>query len=71
MKNFSFDIKLDSIYFVDTNIWLYSFIQSQNKEKTKIARNIIKECDADYLLSEDMQHGFNLDNKLTIINPFQ
>ena len=138
-----FNIQPDSIYFIDTNIWLYSFIQSQNKEKTEIARTIIKECeivistqivneicvnlikkadfsegkiqnlieslykkytvfelsqdillsaskirhnhnfsfwdsvvaasaldcDADYLISEDMQDGFNLDNKLTIINP--
>ena len=138
-----FNIQPDSIYFIDTNIWLYSFIQSQNKEKTEIARTIIKECeivistqivneicvnlikkadfsegkiqnlieslykkytvfelsqdillsaskirhnhnfsfwdsviaasaldcDAVYLISEDMQDGFNLDNKLTIINP--
>lgn len=28
------------------------------------------DCDANYLLSEDMQDGFNLENKLTIINPF-
>ena len=28
------------------------------------------DCDADYLISEDMQDGFNLENKLTIINPF-
>jgi predicted nucleic acid-binding protein len=129
---------------LDTNIWPYSFIQSQNKEKTEIAGTIIKECeivistqiinemcvnlikkvdfsegkiqnlieslykkytvfelsqdillkaskiranqsfsfwdsvvaasaldcDADYLISEDMQDGFNLENKLTIINPF-
>ena len=139
-----FNIQPDSTYFIDTNIWLYSFIQSQNKEKTEIARTIIKECeivlstqivneicvnlikkadfsegkiqnlieslykkytvfelsqdillsaskirhnhsfsfwdsvvaasaldcDADYLISEDMQDGFNLENKLTIINPF-
>ena len=139
-----FKIQHDSIYFIDTNIWLYSFIQSQNREKTEIARNIIKECeivistqiinemcvnlikkvnfsekkiqnlieslyrkftvfelsqdillkssdiranhtfsfwdsvvaasaldcDADYLISEDMQDGFTLENKLTIINPF-
>jgi predicted nucleic acid-binding protein len=43
MKNFN--IKPDSTYFVDTNIWLYSFIQSKNKEKTEIARGIIKECE--------------------------
>jgi len=139
-----FKIQHDSIYFIDTNIWLYSFIQSQNREKTEIARNIIKECeivistqiinemcvnlikkvnfsekkiqnlieslyrkftvfelsqdillkssdiranhtfsfwdsvvaasaldcDADYLISEDMQDGFTLEKKLTIINPF-
>lgn len=139
-----FNIQPDAIYFIDTNIWLYSFIQSQNTEKTKIAGAIIKECeivistqiinemsvnlikkanfsenkiqnlinslyrkytvfelshdillkaskirseysfsfwdsivtssaldcDANYLLSEDMQDGFKLENKLTIINPF-
>ncbi len=140
-----FNIQLDSTYFVDTNIWLYSFIQSQNLGKTKIAGTIIKECeilistqivnemcvnlikkanfsenkiqnfidslykkytifelsqdillkaskirtdhsfsfwdsvvtasaldcDADFLLSEDMQDGFKLENRLTIINPFK
>jgi predicted nucleic acid-binding protein len=40
-----FNIKPDSTYFVDTNIWLYSFIQSKNKEKTETARAIIKECE--------------------------
>ena len=143
MKNIN--IQHDSTYFIDTNIWLYSFIQSQNREKTKIAGDIIKkceivisvqiinevcvnlikkvdfseekiqnlieslykkytvfelsqdillsaskirnnhsfsfwdsvvaasalDCDADYLLSEDMQDGFKLENKLTIINPFE
>jgi len=139
-----FKIQHNSIYFIDTNIWLYSFIQSQNREKTEIAKTIIKECeivistqiinemcvnlikkvnfsekkiqnlvqslyrkftvfelsqdillksseiranhtfsfwdsvvaasaldcDANYLISEDMQDGFNLENRLTIINPF-
>ena len=139
-----FNRQPDSTYFIDTNIWLYSFIKSQNGEKTEIARVIIKECeifispqiineicvnlikkvnfsegkiqnlieslyrkytvfelsqdmllkaskiranhsfsfwdslvtasaldcDADYLISEDMQDGFNIENKLTIINPF-
>jgi len=139
-----FNIQPDSTYFIDTNVWLYSFIQSQNREKTEIAKTIIKECeivispqiineicvnlikrvnfsegkiqhlieslyrkytvfelsqdillkaskiranqnfsfwdsivaasaldcDADYLISEDMQDGFKLENKLTIINPF-
>jgi len=40
-----FNIQPDSTYFIDTNIWLYSFIQSQNTEKTEIARAIIKECE--------------------------
>ena len=40
-----FNLQPDSTYFIDTNIWLYSFIQSQNKEKTEIARTIIKECE--------------------------
>jgi len=139
-----FNVQSDSIYFIDTNIWLYSFIQSQNREKTKIARAVIKECeivintqiineicvnlikkanfsegriqnlieslfrkytvfelsqdilllaskirtqhsfsfwdsvvaasaldcDADFLISEDMQDGFKLENELTIVNPF-
>jgi len=139
-----FNTQPDSTYFIDTNIWLYSFIQSQNIEKTKIASAIIKkceivistqiinemcvnlikkvqfsegriqnlieslyrkytvfelskdillkastirikhsfsfwdsvvaasalDCDADYLISEDMQDGFKIENKLTIINPF-
>ena len=140
-----FNIQPDSTYFIDTNIWLYSFIQSQDKEKTKIASAIIKkcdivistqivnemcvnlirkanfsetdiqnlivslfrkytileltqsillkaskiraqhsfsfwdsiiaacalDCDADFLISEDMHNGFSLENKLTIINPFR
>ena len=139
-----FNIQPDSTYFIDTNIWLYSFIQSQDKEKTKIASAIIKkcdivistqivnemcvnlirkanfsetdiqnlivslfrkytileltqsillkaskiraqhsfsfwdsiiaacalDCDADFLISEDMHNGFSLENKLIIINPF-
>jgi len=28
------------------------------------------DCDADYLISEDMQDGFLLENSLKIINPF-
>jgi len=139
-----FKAQLGSTYFIDTNVWLYSFIQSQDKAKTKIATTIIKECeivintqiineicvnllkkanfseqriqslikglyrkytvcdlsqdilltaseirtqhsfsfwdsvvaasaldcDADYLVSEDMQDGFKLEDELTIINPF-
>ena len=139
-----FKVQSDSIYFIDTNIWLYSFIQSQHTQKTKIAGAIIQECDivistqivnemcvnlikkanfsendiqklitslfrkftilelsrsilskasqirekhsfsfwdsivaasaldcdADFLISEDMQNNFNLESKLTIVNPF-
>ena len=135
------NIQPGSICFIDTNIWLYSFIQS---EKTDIAKYIIEscdidistqiinemcvnlikkvsfseksiydlieslykrypvselsrgillkasnirerfqfsfwdsiivasalDCDADILISEDMQSGFNLENQLTIINPY-
>ena len=43
MKDFS--IQPDSTYFIDTNIWLYSFIQSQDREKTELARTIIKQCE--------------------------
>ena len=139
-----FNVRPDSIYFIDTNIWLYSFIQSQDMAKTEIGKGIIQnceivisaqiinemcfnlikkvyfsegkiqnlikslyrkytvfelsrdifleaskiranhnfsfwdsivvasamDCDADYLMSEDMQDGFKIENKLTIINPF-
>ena len=139
-----FNIQTDSTCFIDTNIWLYSFIQSQNTQKTEIAGAIISECeiaistqiinemcvnlikkvnfserkirnlieslyskytvlelsqdillkaskiranhsfsfwdsvvaasaldcDAEYLITEDMQDGFTLEDKLTIINPF-
>ena len=79
-----FNIQPDSTYFIDTNVWLYSFIQSQDilLKASKIRANqnfsfwdsIVAasalDCDADYLISEDMQDGFKLENKLTIINPF-
>ncbi len=142
MKDFK--RQADSTYFVDTNIWLYAFIQYQDTSKNEIAKDIIKECDivistqiineicvnlikkakfpeekiqnlisslykkytvfepsrdvllkaskirdthsfsfwdsivtasaldcdADYLISEDMQDGFILEEKLKIINPF-
>ena len=35
------NIQYESAYFVDTNIWLYSFIKSQDEEKSKIAKFII------------------------------
>ena len=40
-----FNIKPESAYFVDTNIWLYSFIESQDKEKSKIAKLIVSKSD--------------------------
>ncbi len=139
-----FNLQSESTYFVDTNIWLYSFIESQDTSKSQIAKSIISQSDiiistqivnemsvnllkkarfsenriqaliqslykrftilelspdillsaskiranfsfsfwdsivtasaldseADFLLSEDMQNGFQLEGKLTIINPF-
>ena len=35
----------ESTYFIDTNIWLYSFIESQDKEKSLMAKSIILESD--------------------------
>ncbi len=129
--------------FIDTNIWLYSFIRTQDEEKFHIARNVIAnaniiistqvineicvnllkkadfseekiqgliasfyrrynvieltqtvlmkasevrnefmlsfwdslivasalDSEAEFLISEDMQHGFVFYNQLTIINP--
>ena len=52
-----FNIQPDSTYFIDTNIWLYSFIQSQNKEKTEIAKTIIKECETRDMAIEEMGHS--------------
>ncbi|MEA3357416.1 MAG: PIN domain-containing protein [Patescibacteria group bacterium] len=131
--------------FIDTNIWLYSFIETQDREKTSIAMSIIQKkeiilstqiinevcvnlirkmqfpeediqrliqsfcekysileinkeillkaselrirhifsfwdslvvasalySDTDILYSEDMQHGFTLENKIKIVNPFK
>ena len=39
------NIQSESTYFVDTNIWLYSFIKSQVGEKSKIAKSIISGSD--------------------------
>jgi len=131
--------------FVDTNVWLYSFIKSQHEEKSTLSKAIIKkneivvstqiinemcvnlikkakfsedkiealikslyvkypvleltqeillqasqirndfqfsfwdslvaasalDCEAEYLISEDMQNDFNLWDKIKIINPFK
>jgi predicted nucleic acid-binding protein len=140
----AFRIDPEATYFIDTNIWLYAFIQDQDAEKNKMARTIIRECeivistqiinemcvnlikkigfseieiqklivslhrkysvfelsqdillrasqirdvhsfsfwdsiiaasaldcDANCLISEDMQSGFLLDDRLKIVNPF-
>lgn len=133
-----------SLCFVDTNIWLYAFIEAQDPEKTRIAKSVLEmpeiaistqivnemcvnlikkiqfsekdiqrlikslykrntvyeltedvlraaskirekhtfsywdsivaasalDCDAEYLITEDMQDRFILEDRLTIINPF-
>jgi len=140
----AFKIDPESTYFIDTNIWLYAFIQGQDAEKNRVARSVIKaceivistqiinemcvnlikkmsfseieiqnliaslhrkynvfelsqdillktsqirdihsfsfwdsivaasalDCDANYLISEDMQNGFLLEERLKIVNPF-
>ena len=40
-----YKLQADSTCFVDTNIWLYAFIEAQDKEKTKIAQSIISKND--------------------------
>ena len=131
--------------FIDTNIWLYSFIETQDREKTSVAKSIVKQklitvstqiinevcvnlikktqfpeqdiekliesfyetysiieidkqillkasqlrinhtfsfwdslvvasalySSTDILYSEDMQHGFIIENGLKIVNPFK
>ena len=37
-----FNVQSDVIYFIDTNIWLYSFMQSQDINKTETARAVVK-----------------------------
>ncbi len=39
------NLQANSTCFIDTNIWLYSFIESQDRRKTKIAKSIISESD--------------------------
>jgi len=41
----AFNVQPEATYFIDTNIWLYSFIQGQDAEKNEISRAIIKECE--------------------------
>jgi predicted nucleic acid-binding protein len=36
---------LSSACFVDSNIWLYAFIEAQHPEKTRIAKQIIEQCE--------------------------
>lgn len=34
-----------SVCFVDSNIWLYAFIAAQHTEKSRIAKQIIEQCE--------------------------
>ena len=63
-----FKVQSDSIYFLSK--------ASQIREKhsfsfwDSIVAASALDCDADFLISEDMQNNFNLESKLTIVNPF-
>ena len=41
----AFNIQTEAICFIDTNIWLYSFIQQEASDKNSIAHGIIKDCE--------------------------
>jgi predicted nucleic acid-binding protein len=52
--------------FVDTNIWLYAFIDDDAAEKDAAALT----SGVKTLYSEDMQHGQIIGKILKIVNPF-
>jgi predicted nucleic acid-binding protein len=54
--------------FIDTNVWLYAFMQTQDPAKSSAARDLIKK--ADILYSEDLSHGLVIEGRLKVINPF-
>ena len=43
--------KKDKICFVDSNIWLYAFIDTQNSDKSSIAKSVIKNKDISITVS--------------------
>ena len=43
--------KKDEICFVDSNIWLYAFIDTQNVDKSSIAKSVIKNKDISIAVS--------------------
>ena len=53
--------------FIDTNIWLYAFIPSQDPNKSVRAKAIIH---AEILYSEDLDRGLDVENRLKVVNPF-
>ena len=55
--------------FIDTNILLYLY--DLDNEKKRKAKEILKSNYCIVLYSEDMQHGQCIENKLTIVNPFE
>ena len=69
--------------FVDTNLWLYTFISGQDTDKSVRAKKIIQSinpvistqvinevCVNRVLYSEDMQNGLVVRETLRIVNPF-
>lgn len=40
--------------FVDTNIWFYSFVDAQDSEKSRIAREVITKVRDDLLISSQV-----------------
>jgi predicted nucleic acid-binding protein len=38
-------IEGNKVCFIDANVWLYSFIKSQNEKKTKIANSVIRDTE--------------------------
>ncbi|WP_446011589.1 PIN domain-containing protein [Candidatus Electrothrix sp.] len=41
----------DKIYLLDSNIWLYAFIKTQDADKSKIAKSLIQQKDSAIVIS--------------------
>jgi len=69
-----FKIDPEATYFIDTNIWLLKASQIRDIHNFSFWDSIVAasalDCDANYLISEDMQNGFLLGDRLKIVNPF-